>query len=99
MSLTPGAKFRLAIEQNNPLQIVGTINPYCAMMAKNLGHQAIIHCEGEIARLSALVDREQHADLKIGDCVSIKPKPGAVHCFHAETGERLSPTMTTGGEQ
>ena len=66
---------------------------------ENLGHQAIIHCEGEIARLSALVDREQHADLKIGDCVSIKPKPGAVHCFHAETGERLSPTMTTGGEQ
>lgn len=37
MSLTPGAKFRLAIEQNNPLQIVGTINPYCAMMAKKLG--------------------------------------------------------------
>ncbi len=34
MSLSPGAKFRLAIEQNNPLQIVGTINPYCAMMAK-----------------------------------------------------------------
>jgi methylisocitrate lyase len=34
MSLSPGAKFRLAVEQNNPLQIVGTVNPYCAMMAK-----------------------------------------------------------------
>ncbi len=27
MKLSPGAKFRQAVEQNNPLQIVGTINP------------------------------------------------------------------------
>ncbi|TOL58659.1 isocitrate lyase/phosphoenolpyruvate mutase family protein, partial [Vibrio parahaemolyticus] len=52
MSLTPGAKFRLAVEQNNPLQIVGTINPYCAMMAKNLGHQAIYLSGGGIANAS-----------------------------------------------
>ncbi len=52
MSLSPGAKFRLAIEQNNPLQIVGTINPYCAMMAKNLGHQAIYLSGGGIANAS-----------------------------------------------
>ncbi len=34
MSLSPGAKFRLAVKTHHPLQIVGTINPYCAMMAK-----------------------------------------------------------------
>lgn len=52
MSLTPGAKFRLALQQNHPLQIVGTINPYCAMMAKNLGHQAIYLSGGGIANAS-----------------------------------------------
>lgn len=34
MGLSQGAKFRLAVKQNHPLQIVGTVNPYCAMMAK-----------------------------------------------------------------
>lgn len=52
MSLTPGAKFRLAVQQNDPLQIVGTINPYCAMMAKRLGHQAIYLSGGGIANAS-----------------------------------------------
>ncbi|WP_070970042.1 methylisocitrate lyase [Vibrio sonorensis] len=52
MSMTPGAKFRLAVEQNDPLQIVGTINPYCAMMAKNVGHQAIYLSGGGIANAS-----------------------------------------------
>ncbi|MBY7867377.1 methylisocitrate lyase [Vibrio fluvialis] len=52
MSLSPGAKFRLAIQTNQPLQIVGTINPYCAMMAKKLGHQAIYLSGGGIANAS-----------------------------------------------
>ncbi|NOH96371.1 methylisocitrate lyase [Vibrio sp. 99-70-13A1] len=52
MSLSPGAKFRRAVENNNPLQVVGTINPYCAMMAKNLGHQAIYLSGGGIANAS-----------------------------------------------
>jgi methylisocitrate lyase len=52
MSLNPGQKFRLAVEQNNPLQIVGTVNPYCAMMAKNVGHQAIYLSGGGIANAS-----------------------------------------------
>ncbi|MFA0566999.1 methylisocitrate lyase [Vibrio gallaecicus] len=52
MSLSPGAKFRRAVEDNNPLQVVGTINPYCAMMAKNLGHQAIYLSGGGIANAS-----------------------------------------------
>ncbi|GMM91514.1 methylisocitrate lyase [Vibrio fortis] len=52
MNLSPGAKFREAVANNHPLQIVGTINPYCAMMAKNLGHQAIYLSGGGIANAS-----------------------------------------------
>ena len=36
-----GKRFRLALEANHPLQIVGTINAYCAMQAEKAGHQAI----------------------------------------------------------
>lgn len=52
MSLSQGAKFRQAVRDNNPLQIVGTVNPYCAMMAKNVGHQAIYLSGGGIANAS-----------------------------------------------
>ncbi|GAL14962.1 methylisocitrate lyase [Vibrio astriarenae] len=52
MGLSQGAKFRLAVKQNHPLQIVGTVNPYCAMMAKNVGHQAIYLSGGGIANAS-----------------------------------------------
>ena len=50
--LSPGARFRQAVSQHNPLQIVGTINPYCAMMAKREGHQAIYLSGGGIANAS-----------------------------------------------
>ncbi|GLT18000.1 2-methylisocitrate lyase [Vibrio zhanjiangensis] len=52
MSLSQGAKFRVAVEQNDPLQVVGTINAYCAMMAKNLGHKAIYLSGGGVANAS-----------------------------------------------
>ncbi|MGX9416287.1 methylisocitrate lyase [Vibrio sp. RC27] len=52
MSVTPGQKFRQAIVDNNPLQIVGAINPYCAMMAEQLGHNAIYLSGGGIANAS-----------------------------------------------
>ncbi|MDG3088163.1 methylisocitrate lyase [Vibrio hannami] len=47
-----GEKFRAAVQENDPLQIVGTVNPYCAMMAKNVGHQAIYLSGGGIANAS-----------------------------------------------
>ncbi len=50
--LSAGAKFRLALENNSPLQIVGTINAYCAMMAEQLGHQAIYLSGGGVANAS-----------------------------------------------
>ena len=37
-TLTAGQKLRAAISANQPLQIVGTINAYTAMMAERTGH-------------------------------------------------------------
>ena len=48
----PGARFRTAIAANKPLQVVGTINPYCAMMAEHIGHQAIYLSGGGVANAS-----------------------------------------------
>ncbi|MCV6615770.1 MAG: methylisocitrate lyase [Cellvibrionaceae bacterium] len=50
--LSPGAKFRKALADNKPLQIVGTINAYAAMMAKQNGHQAIYLSGGGVANAS-----------------------------------------------
>lgn len=50
--MSQGLKFRQAIQENDPLQIVGTVNPYCAMMAKNVGHKAIYLSGGGIANAS-----------------------------------------------
>ncbi|AYA65416.1 MULTISPECIES: methylisocitrate lyase [unclassified Alteromonas] len=47
-----GKKFRQALADNKPLQIVGTINAYTAMMAKQIGHQAIYLSGGGVANAS-----------------------------------------------
>ena len=47
-----GKRFRLALEANHPLQIVGTINAYCAMQAEKAGHQAIYLSGGRVANAS-----------------------------------------------
>lgn len=39
--LSPGARFRQALKENQPLQIVGAINAYCAMLAEDSGHKAL----------------------------------------------------------
>ena len=49
---TPGQCFRQALKNNQPLQIVGTINAYTAMMAKQIGHQAIYLSGGGVANAS-----------------------------------------------
>ncbi|UTW45898.1 methylisocitrate lyase [bacterium SCSIO 12696] len=49
---TPGTRFRQAIVDNKPLQVVGTINAYCAMMAERVGHQAIYLSGGGVANAS-----------------------------------------------
>jgi len=49
---SPGARFRKALKENHPLQIVGTINAYAAMMAEKVGHQAIYLSGGGVANAS-----------------------------------------------
>ena len=36
-----GARFRHALSQEQPLQVMGTINAYCALMAKQAGFAAL----------------------------------------------------------
>ncbi|WP_443638573.1 methylisocitrate lyase [Candidatus Njordibacter sp. Uisw_058] len=50
--MSQGAKFRAAIVNNDPLQIVGTINAYSAMMAEKVGHKAIYLSGGGVANAS-----------------------------------------------
>lgn len=39
--ISPGALFRQAVKSNKPLQIVGAVNAYSAMMAEQVGFQAL----------------------------------------------------------
>lgn len=47
-----GARFRAALTRQQPLQIVGTINAYCAMLAERAGHHAIYLSGGGVANAS-----------------------------------------------
>ncbi|WP_404399354.1 methylisocitrate lyase [Idiomarina seosinensis] len=49
---SPGAKLRQAITTENPLQIVGTINAYTAMMAEKVGHKALYLSGAGVANAS-----------------------------------------------
>ncbi|WP_426417449.1 methylisocitrate lyase [Aestuariirhabdus sp. LZHN29] len=51
-TLSAGGRFRKALRENSPLQIVGTINAYSAMMAEQVGHQAIYLSGGGVANAS-----------------------------------------------
>lgn len=48
----PGTRFRQALEKENPLQIVGTINAYCALMAQKAGYQSIYLSGAGVANAS-----------------------------------------------
>jgi methylisocitrate lyase len=50
--LSPGARFRKALEESNPLQVVGAVNAYCAMLAEASGHKAIYLSGGGVANAS-----------------------------------------------
>ena len=49
---TPGSKFRAALEVEQPLQIVGAINAYAAIMAERVGFRAIYLSGGGVAAAS-----------------------------------------------
>ncbi len=50
--ISPAAKFKQALIENKPLQIVGTINAYTAMMAEQVGHKAVYLSGGACANMS-----------------------------------------------
>jgi len=50
--ITPGSRLRQAVAQNDPLQVVGTVNAYSAIMAQKLGHKAIYLSGGGVAACS-----------------------------------------------
>ena len=51
-SISAGKKLREAITTNSPLQIVGTINAYTALLAEKSGHKAIYLSGGGVAASS-----------------------------------------------
>jgi methylisocitrate lyase len=51
-NLTPGQKLRDAVERNNPLQVVGAVNAYSAILAQKTGHKALYLSGGGVAACS-----------------------------------------------
>jgi methylisocitrate lyase len=52
MNTQPGSRFRKALETENPLQIVGAINAYCALLAQQAGYRAIYLSGAGVANAS-----------------------------------------------
>jgi methylisocitrate lyase len=52
MKLTPGEKFRGSLRVEVPLQIVGTVNAYCALLAQAAGYRAIYLSGAGVANAS-----------------------------------------------
>jgi len=50
--MSAGARFRAALEAESPLQIVGTINAYTALLAERAGHKAIYLSGAGVANAS-----------------------------------------------
>ena len=50
--LTAGGRFRKALAEEKPLQVMGTINAYAAMMAEQTGYRAIDLSGGGVANAS-----------------------------------------------
>jgi methylisocitrate lyase len=52
MNNTPGNKLRSAVADNHPLQVVGTVTAYCAILAQKSGHKALYLSGGGVAASS-----------------------------------------------
>ena len=55
MQNSAGKRFRKALAANTPLQIMGTVNAYTALMASKIGHQAIYISGGACANALSLI--------------------------------------------
>ena len=63
---SPGARFREAIKAGNPLQVVGTINAYSAMMAEQIRSCGGADVQKEVEVTSGTVDGAWRPDDKAG---------------------------------
>ena len=52
MTTTPGQRFRDAVAEETPLQVVGAINAYAALMAEQTGYRALYLSGGGVANAS-----------------------------------------------
>jgi methylisocitrate lyase len=52
MPNTPGNKLRQAVKDNHPLQVVGAVTAYCAILAQKSGHKALYLSGGGVAASS-----------------------------------------------
>lgn len=52
MSENPGTRFRIAMAEEQPLQIPGTINAFCALLARQAGYRAIYLSGAGVANAS-----------------------------------------------
>lgn len=52
VSNTPGQRLRSAVAENHPLQVVGTVTAYCAILAQKSGHKALYLSGGGVAASS-----------------------------------------------
>ena len=52
MSESPGARFRRALAEERPLQIVGAINAYCSMLAQRAGYRCLYLSGAGVANAS-----------------------------------------------
>lgn len=50
--MSAGKRFRELVEQHNPLQVVGTVNAYSAIMAEKIGHKSLYLSGGGVAACS-----------------------------------------------
>ncbi len=51
-AISPGKRLRAALKQEHPLQIVGVINPYCALLAAHSGFRALYLSGAGVANAS-----------------------------------------------
>ena len=51
-SLSPGARLRATLDAERPLQVVGTVNAYCAMLAERAGFRALYLSGAGVANAS-----------------------------------------------
>lgn len=82
-----GVRFRQAIAAEKPLQIVGTINAYCAILAEKAGHNALYLSGAGVANasLGCRIWEYSHA-ARTNSFWKILPSPHSWSCLSGKNG-------------